>query len=317
MSALKVVALDRDTLCKRPFAFDFEHELIEYPRTAPQETAERLAGADVVITNKVLIDSSHLAANPQLKLIAVAATGYNNVDIEAARRNGTAVCNIPAYSSDSVAEHAMMMILALMRNLPAYQRDVAAGLWAQSPFFCHFGAPMRDVKGKTLVIFGKGSIGKTLAAYAEVFGMRVVFGEHKHASQVREGYVAFDEALREADVVSLNSVLNEGTRNMIGEEELRQMKPGAILINVGRGGLADERAVVAALKYGTLGGAGFDVLTEEPPVNGNPLTDTHLPNLIVTPHMAWASQEAQNRLFDKLTDNINAFAAGRPQNVVV
>ena len=316
MPALKVVVLDRDTLCKRPFAFDFEHELIEYPLTAPQETAARLAGADVVISNKVRVSAEHLAANPQLKLIAVAATGYNNVDIAAARQNDTTVCNIPAYGSDSVAEHSMMLMLALMRNLPAYQRDVAAGLWAQSPFFCHFGAPMRDLKGKTLVIFGRGSIGRTLANYAEVFGMKVLFGEHKHARTVREGYTAFAEALQLADVVSLNCVLNEDTRNLIGEAELQQMKPGAILINVGRGGLADEQAVVAALKYGTLAGAGFDVLTEEPPVNGNPLTNTRLPNLIVTPHMAWASEEAQNRLFDMLVDNVNQFAAGKPQNVV-
>lgn len=316
MSALKVVALDRDTLCKRPFAFDFEHELIEYPRTAPQETAERLAGADVVITNKVLIDSSHLAANPQLKLIAVAATGYNNVDIEAARRNGTVVCNIPAYSSDSVAEHAMMMILALMRNLPAYQRDVAAGLWAQSPFFCHFGAPMRDLNGKTLAIFGRGGIGNTLAGYARAFNMQVIFGEHKHAEQVRDGYVAFDEAIRRADVVSLHCPLNEQTANMIDEAELQQMKPGAVLINCGRGGLVNETALVAALKYGQLGGAGFDVLTEEPPRHGNPLLKAHLPNLIVTPHMAWGSTEAQNRLFDILVENIRSFVAGKPQNVV-
>jgi len=203
-----------------------------------------------------------------------------------------------------------------MRNLPAYQRDVAAGLWENSPFFCHLGAPMRDLNGKTLAIFGRGNIGKTLATYAQAFKMNVVFAEHKNAQSVRDGYVSFDKAIRSADVVSLNCPLTPQTANMISEAELQQMKPGAILINCGRGGLVDEAALVAALKYGQIGGAGFDVLTQEPPRDGNPLLKARLPNLIVTPHIAWASQEAANRLFDILLDNINRFVAGNPQNLV-
>ena len=209
-----------------------------------------------------------------------------------------------------------MMMITLMRNLPAYQRDVAAGLWENSPFFCHLGAPMRDLNGKTLAIFGRGNIGKTLATYAQAFKMNVVFAEHKNAQSVRDDYVSFDEAIRSADVVSLNCPLTSQTANMIGEAELQQMKPGAILINCGRGGLVDEAALVAALKYGQIGGAGFDVLTQEPPRDGNPLLKARLPNLIVTPHIAWASQEAANRLFDILVDNINRFVAGNPQNLV-
>lgn len=316
MNPLHIVVLDRDTLVNRPFDFDFPHTLSSYGTTEAHETLERIRGADIVITNKVVISAQAFAENPQLKLVAVTATGVNNVDVEAAKQNGTAVCNIRAYGNESVAEHAFMMMITLMRNLPAYQRDVAAGLWENSPFFCHLGAPMRDLNGKTLSIFGRGNIGKTLATYAQAFKMNVVFAEHKNAQSVRDGYVSFDEAIRSADVVSLNCPLTPQTANMIGEAELQQMKPGAILINCGRGGLVDEAALAAALKYGQIGGAGFDVLTQEPPRDGNPLLKARLPNLIVTPHIAWASQEAANRLFDILLDNINRFVAGNPQNLV-
>ncbi|MGN6866315.1 D-2-hydroxyacid dehydrogenase [Neisseria sp. P0020.S003] len=316
MNPLHIVVLDRDTLVNRPFDFDFPHTLSSYGTTEAHETLERIRGADIVITNKVVISAQAFAENPQLKLVAVTATGVNNVDVEAAKQNGTAVCNIRAYGNESVAEHAFMMMITLMRNLPAYQRDVAAGLWENSPFFCHLGAPMRDLNGKTLAIFGRGNIGKTLATYAQAFKMNVVFAEHKNAQSVRDDYVSFDEAIRSADVVSLNCPLTSQTANMIGEAELQQMKPGAILINCGRGGLVDEAALVAALKYGQIGGAGFDVLTQEPPRDGNPLLKARLPNLIVTPHIAWASQEAANRLFDILVDNINRFVAGNPQNLV-
>ncbi|HHK7949232.1 hydroxyacid dehydrogenase [Neisseria sp. HMSC061E12] len=316
MNPLHIVVLDRDTLVNRPFDFDFPHTLSSYGTTEAHETLERIRGADIVITNKVVISAQAFAENPQLKLVAVTATGVNNVDVEAAKQNGTAVCNIRAYGNESVAEHAFMMMITLMRNLPAYQRDVAAGLWENSPFFCHLGAPMRDLNGKTLAIFGRGNIGKTLATYAQAFKMNVVFAEHKNAQSVRDGYVSFDKAIRSADVVSLNCPLTPQTANMISEAELQQMKPGAILINCGRGGLVDEAALVAALKYGQIGGAGFDVLTQEPPRDGNPLLKARLPNLIVTPHIAWASQEAANRLFDILLDNINRFVAGNPQNLV-
>lgn len=316
MKPLHIVVLDRDTLVNRPFDFDFPHTLSSYGTTEAYETLERIRGADIVITNKVVISAQAFAENPQLKLVAVTATGVNNVDVEAAKQNSTAVCNIRAYGNESVAEHAFMMMITLMRNLPAYQRDVAAGLWENSPFFCHLGAPMRDLNGKTLAIFGRGNIGKTLATYAQAFKMNVVFAEHKNAQSVRDGYVSFDEAIRSADVVSLTCPLTPQTANMIGEAELQRMKPGAILINCGRGGLVDEAALVAALKYGQIGGAGFDVLTQEPPRDGNPLLKARLPNLIVTPHIAWASQEAANRLFDILLDNINRFVAGNPQNLV-
>lgn len=313
---MKIVVLDRETLPSGcVFHFPFPHSLAEYPATEAVQTAERLADADIVVSNKVKISAEHFAAAPRLKMIAVAATGYNNINIEAAKAAGVTVCNIRAYGNESVAEHSFMLMIALMRNLPAYRRDVAAGLWAQSKMFCHLGAPIRDLNGKTLAIFGKGNIGTMLARYAQAFNMNVVFGERKGADTVRSGYMAFEEALQTADAVSLHCPLNDVTRHMIGEKELQMMKPQAVLINCGRGGLVDEQALLAALKYGQLGGAGVDVLTEEPPVNGNPLLSS-LPNLIVTPHIAWGSDEAQHRLFEILNDNINAFVSGCAQNVV-
>lgn len=317
MDALTIAVLDQDTLISQDYRLDFPHHIKCFGSTSPQETAANLAGAHIAVTNKVTLTAEHLEANPQLKLIAVAATGYDHVDIQAAKASGIAVCNIRGYGNESVAEHAFMLMIALMRQLPAYQRDVAAGLWASSPHAFHFGPPMRDLNGKTLGIFGKGGIGSVLADRARAFGMNVVFGEHKHAGSVREGYLKFEEVVRSADVISLHCPLNQETFHMIGEAELKAMKPQALLINVGRGGLVDEQALVAALKYGQLGGAGFDVLTEEPPRNGNPLLATRLPNLIVTPHMAWGSQEAMSRLFQMLNDNINAFVAGIPVNRVV
>lgn len=312
---MHIVFLDSDTLPVRPFRFDFPHRYTAYALTAPEQVAERIADADVVIVNKVVLAAEQFAAAPRLKLVALAATGYNNIDVSAAREQGVAVCNLRGYGNDSVAEHAFMLMLALMRNLPAYQRDVAAGMWQQAPFFCHYAAPIRNLNGKTLAIVGRGNIGTALAGYAQAFGMRVLFAERKHAQSVREGYTDFDCALQQADIVSLHCPLNEQTRHLIGERELQLMKAQAVLINVGRGGLADEQAVLAALKYGQLGGAAFDVLTQEPPREGNPLL-ARLPNLIVTPHIAWASAEALERMAAMLEDNVNAFAAGRPQNVL-
>lgn len=312
---LHIVFLDRETLPNQPFHFDFPHQYTEYDNTSPEQVLERIQNADVVIVNKVVLNQEMIAKSPRLKLIALSATGYNNIDIAAATQAGVRVANVRAYGNESVAQHAFMLMLALCRNLPAYMRDVAAGVWEQSPHFCHFGAPISDTTGKTLTIFGRGNIGKTLAQYAQAFGMNVIFGEHKNATTVREGYVSFQAAIEQADVISLHCPLNDATYHMIGEAELQAMKPQAILINVGRGGLVDEQAVVAALKYGQLGGAGFDVLSTEPPREGNPLL-TSLPNLIVTPHVAWASEHALRNMANILSDNVNKFVAGTPQNII-
>lgn len=311
-----VICLDRGTLIEVPFGFDFPYQLTEYDSVSANQVGEVLKNQQIVITNKVPINRDSLLENPQLKLIAVAATGYEHVDIETAKAVGITVCNVPNYSSDSVAEHAFLLMMALMRQLPAYQLDVAAGLWASSPYFCYFGPPIQDLNQKVLGIVGKGKIGRALAARAEAFGMKVVFAEHKGASSCREGYVSFDEVLATSDVLSLHCPLNKETLDLIDETELKKMKAQSVLINVARGGLINEMALVAALKYGQLGGAGVDVLTKEPPKESNPLLANPLPNLIVTPHVAWASQEARIRLQEQLVKNINAFMHGAPLSVV-
>lgn len=312
-----VVFLDRDSLPVPVPVFGFPVHYREYPATAAHEIAAHAAEADVVISNKVPLSRDTIAGLPNLKLIAIAATGYNHVDLEACRERGVAVCNIRHYGDHTVAEHAFMLMMALMKNLPAYQRDVAAGVWSQSRQFCHFGAPIREVRGATLAIVGSGGIGGRLAEMARTFGMEVVFAERKAAGEAREGRVPFAEALARADVVSLHCPLTDETRGMIAQPELMAMKPGAILINTARGGLVDEADLVAALKYGQLGGAGFDVLSSEPPSPDNPLLKARLPNLIVTPHVGWASGEAMGRLAAQLVANIEAFARGEKVNRLI
>ena len=314
MTVPSIVFLDRDSLpvpvpvCKLP------HSYREYSTTSREQIVAHCADADIVITNKVPFDAVTLAALPRLKMLAIAATGYNHIDLAACRHQGIAVANIRHYGDETVAEHAFMLMMTLMRNLPAYQRDVAAGVWQNATQFCHFGAPIRDLKGATLGIFGSGGIGQAMALRARAFGMQVQFGERKGADAVREGYVSFDTLLATSDVISLHCPLNDSTRNLIGERELQAMKPGAVLVNTARGGLVDEEALVAALKYGQLGGAGFDVLSVEPPRDGNPLLKARLPHLIVTPHVGWASREAMDRLAAQLISNIEAFLLGERQH---
>jgi glycerate dehydrogenase len=207
-------------------------------------------------------------------------------------------------------------MLALARSLPAYQADLADGAWQRSPYFCHFGAPIRDLNGRTLAIVGNGSLGRRTAALAGAFGMRIIYADHKHATNIREGYTAFAGALKEADIVSLHCPLTPETRGLIGRAELAMMKRDAILINTARGGLIDEAALLDALRENNLGGAGLDVLEEEPPTTGSPLLDAQLPTLIVTPHVGWASREAMERLAEQLIGNIEAWAKGEPRNLV-
>ncbi|AVG14477.1 glycerate dehydrogenase [Chromobacterium vaccinii] len=312
-----VVFLDRDSLPVPVPVFGFPVHYREYPATAADQVAAHAAEADVVISNKVPLSSETIARLPNLKLIAIAATGYNHVDLDACRERGIAVCNIRHYGDHTVAEHAFMLMMALMKNLPAYQRDVAAGVWSQSRQFCHFGAPIREVRGAVLAIVGSGGIGGRLAEMARAFGMEVLFAERKGAAEARGGRVLFSEALARADVVSLHCPLTDETRGMIAQPELMAMKPGAILINTARGGLVDEADLVAALKYGQLGGAGFDVLSSEPPSPDNPLLKARLPNLIVTPHVGWASGEAMRRLAAQLVANIEAFTRGEQVNRLI
>lgn len=312
-----VVFLDRDSLPVPVPVFSFPAHYREYPATSPEQMVDHAIEADIIISNKAPLSGETIARLPRLRLIAIAATGYNHVDLEACRARGVAVCNIRHYGDHTVAEHALTLMLALMKNLPAYQRDVAAGVWSQAKQFCHFGAPIREMRGAVLGIVGSGGIGGELAGMARAFGMEVLFAERKGLAQAREGRVPFGEVLARADVISLHCPLTDETRGMIAQPELMAMKPGAILINTARGGLVDEADLVAALKYGQLGGAGFDVLSVEPPAPDNPLLKARLPNLIVTPHVGWASGEAMRRLAAQLVDNIEAFVRGEPANRLV
>jgi glycerate dehydrogenase len=312
----RIVFLDRDSLPVPVPVPAFEHHWQDHAATAREEIVARCRDAEIVVSNKVALDRATLQDLPRLRLVAVAATGVNHIDLAACRERGIAVCNVAHYGDDTVAEHAFMLMLALMRNLPAYQRDVAAGAWQNAAQFCHFGSPIRDLSGARLGIFGSGGIGQAFAARARAFGMEVRFGERKGAAAPRDGHVDFDTLLAESDVISLHCPLNDSTRGLLGEAELQRMKAGAVLINTARGGLVDETALVAALKYGQLGGAGFDVLSEEPPRTGNPLLATRLPNLIVTPHVGWASHQAMLRLARILIDGIEGFQAGRRVNRV-
>jgi len=314
----RIVFLERDSIrgeFRRP---DYPHDYDEYPLTTADEVADRVREASIVITNKVQLRGELLATLPKLKMIAIAATGTDNVDLAWCREHDIVASNIRGYAVNTVPEHVIALAMALRRNLLAYRRDVQAGKWQQAPMFCFFDHPIGDLHGATLGIFGRGSLGEGVARLAEAFGMRVLWGEHKGVaeSKVRPGRTAFEKVLREADVISLHCPLNDTTRGMIGAAELRLMKRDAVLINTARGGLVDEAALARALKEGWIGGAGFDVLTKEPPRGGNPLLEIDQPNFILTPHIAWASARAMQTLLDQLTGNIEAFARGEPRNRV-
>lgn len=316
---MRIVQLEGESLVAEVRRPAFAHEWIDYPKTAAAEVVERLAGADIAITNKVPIPAAAVDALPQLKMIAVSATGTNNVDLAACRRRGIVVSNIQGYAAHTVPEHVFSLLLALSRNLVAWRESLLAGRWQKSEQFCLFGHPIRDLHGATLGLIGNGSLGQGVARLAEAFGMRVLRAEHKGAAQLRPGYTAFAEVLAGADAISLHCPLNDATRHLIGEPELRAMKSSALLINTARGGIVDELALVRALREGWIAGAGFDVLTAEPPADDHPLIDPALltlPNFLLTPHVAWASRPAMQALADQLIGNIEAFAAGRPQNRV-
>jgi len=307
-----IVFLDRATLDARMRTPSFPHSYQEHAATGAPEVVERLKDATIAIINKVALDRETLAQLPKLKLIAVAATGTDVIDKDHCRAAGIAVVNIRNYAFNTVPEHVFALIFALRRNLTAYCEDVRQGVWQRAEQFCFFPHPIRDIAGSTLGIVGFGELGKSVARRAEALGMRVLATD----IMPQPGLVDFVTILKESDIVTLHVPLTAQTRNMIGAEQLAMMRSDAILINTARGGLVDENALARALKDGVIAGAGFDVLTREPPREGNVLLDLVSPNFILTPHIAWASQEAMQILADQLIDNIEAFVAGRPQNVV-
>lgn len=316
----QIVFLDSDTLdanvhLHRP---DFPHHWQSYPSTAPEQVVTRLREASIAIINKVRIGKAELDQLPELRLIALAATGSDNLDLEACRAANVAVCNIRNYSGPSVPEHAMALMLALSRNLLAWRQSLLEGRWQQSGQFCFFDHPIMDLQGKRLGIIGKGTLGQALGERARGIGMEVRYAQSQVGGAVEDDRLPLDALLQSSDVVSLHCPLTPYTRHLIGPRELALMKPGALLINVGRGGLVDEQALLEALANGRLGGAGFDVASIEPPPPDHPLMQAlQYPNFILTPHVAWASEESMQRLADQLIDNINAFAAGRRQHRLV
>lgn len=315
-----IVQLESESLIadvRRPV---FAHTWTEYPATLAAQVVERLRGATIAICNKVSLPRSAIESLPDLKMLAVSATGTNNIDLEACREHGIVVANIRGYAEHTVPEHVFALLLALSRNLIAWRATLQAGRWQASSQFCLFDHPIRDLHGGTLGLIGGGSLGSGVARLAEAFGMRVLRAERKEASTVRPGYTAFETVLREADAITLHCPLTADTRHLISTPELRMMKRSALLINTGRGGLVDESALIEALREGWIGGAGFDVITAEPPPPGHPMLAPELlalPNFLLTPHVAWASRPAMQTLAEQLIDNLEAFVAGEPRNRVV
>ena len=312
----RVVFLDRASLKAKVRKPACASEYVEYEKTVAEEIVPRLAGATVAIINKVPLRAQTLAQLPQLKMIAVAATGYDVVDVPYCKEHGIAVANIRNYAIHTVPEHAFAMILALRRNLLAYRQDVENGVWNKSEQFCFFTHDIGDLYGATLGIIGEGAIGQGTAAIGRAFGMRVLFADHAPPKMEGVTFTPHDQVLAESDVISLHCPLMTATRNLIDLAAFRKMKRNALLINTARGGLVDEAALIQALDEGLIAGAGFDVLTVEPPRNGHPLLDVRRTNFILTPHVAWASDGAMQFLADQLIDNIERWATGNPQHLV-
>jgi len=315
MTTRKVVFLDRQSLKARvrtPAGFEY----VEHDKTSPEQVVERLKDATVAITNKIPLRAEALKQLPNLKMIAVAATGYDVIDVPYCKEHGIAVANIRNYAVHTVPEHAFALILALRRNLIAYREDVQNGVWQKSDQFCFFTHDIGDLFGATMGILGEGALGQGTAKIARGFGMKVLFADHEPPKMEGVEFTPLDQVLAEADVISIHCPLTPSTRNMIGIEQFRKMKRNCLLINTARGGLVDEQALIQALDEGLIAGAGFDVLTTEPPKNGHPLLDVRRPNFILTPHVAWASDGAMQFLADQLIDNIDAWAAGKPQHLV-
>jgi glycerate dehydrogenase len=315
----RIIFLDRETLPDEIVlkSFAFPNDLTVHRRTLPGEVAGRIAEADIVITNKVAVSGQALQSAPRVKLIAVAATGTDMIDIEACRKRGIVVSNIRNYAINTVPEHTFALILTLRRSILSYRDSVLKGRWQEAGQFCFFDHPVRDLAGSTLGVIGDGVLGKAVADLGKAFGMRVLFSDYKGTTGMGPLYTPFEQVLRQSDVITLHTPLIPTTRNMIGAAEFAVMERRPLLINTARGGLVDEDALAEALREGRLAGAGFDVATIEPPPRDHVLMRLlEMPNFILTPHVAWASREAIQSLADQLVDNVDAFVAGKPKNIV-
>ncbi|WP_444938355.1 D-2-hydroxyacid dehydrogenase [Microbulbifer sp. JMSA002] len=277
-----------------------------YETTSAKQTAERIADADVVITNKVVLDRTLLEQARSLKLICVCATGTNNIDLQAAQDLGIPVRNVQGYAGASVPQHTLALILALASRWHHYHQDVMTGRWSQSEIFCLLDHPVVELAGKTLGIIGYGELGQRVAKLGEALDMQILVAE-SFSGEKRADRSPLAQLTKESDVISLHCPLTKQTEKLIDRDFIANMKPGALLINTARGGLVDEEAVADALRSGKLGGAALDVLSEEPPQASHPLLATDIPNLIITPHNAWISRESRQRLLDGVVNNIEAW----------
>ncbi len=314
---MRGVILDCDSLGPDDLDFtelyDLPIEWTVYPNCLESQVLDYIADADIVLTNKTAISASTMAQAPRLKLITLTATGTNVVDLEAAKARGIVVSNAVNYGTASVVQHTWTLILALTTNLQPYSRSAMEGGWAQSKYFCLLEYPVRELAGKTLGIVGAGDLGTGVAKIAEAFGMQVVFAALPGRSYSDDlPRVGLMDMLPMVDVLSLHCPLTPQTERLISTPQLALMKKSAILINTARGAIIDEQALKQALISGEIAGAGLDVLSVEPPVNGNVLLDTEISNLIVTPHSAWIAKEARQRLITQMTENISTFMNGRP-----
>lgn len=315
-----IVFLDRETIgptvnLNRPRA---DHDWVCYDATAEDQVVERLQGAQVAITNKVPLRRATLEQLPDLRFITVAATGYDVIDTAACAELGITVSNVRGYAVNTVPEHTMALILALRRSLVGYRQDVIDGQWQAAGQFCFFNHPIRDLRGSRIGIIGAGTLGTSVARLAEAFGMIPLYAGRKGERASDASYTPFDEVLETADIITLHAPLTDTTRDLIGLPEFRKMKRRPLVINTGRGGLVNEADLVTALDQGLIAGAGFDVLTKEPPADDNPLlTVLDRPNFILTPHVAWASEEAMQSLWQQVVDSIDAFLGDEPVRTVV
>ncbi|MBN2455646.1 MAG: D-2-hydroxyacid dehydrogenase [Sedimentisphaerales bacterium] len=315
---MKIVFLDETTVTLNDIDFSPLQclgEYIGYDNSTIEQTLERAVDADIVIVNKVLITKHILEELNNLKLIAVIATGYNNVDIQAAGNKNIRVCNVTGYAATTVPQHTFGLILNLATKAYQYHTDVAAGKWQQASSFTLLTYPTFELAGKTIGIIGFGVIGRGVAKIAEGFGMKVLAYDISEIKNSQYKKSDLDVLLRNSDVITIHCPLTEKTKNLIEEKAISKMKKTAILINTARGGIVDEQALADALNSGRLAGAGVDVLTKEPPKEGNILLSAK--NIIVTPHSAWSTVQARQRLVDETAANIKAFIEGQPRNIVV
>jgi glycerate dehydrogenase len=294
-----------------------------FASSTPREARDRIAGSEILIVNKVRLDRELLTANPALRLVCLAATGSDNIDLQAARELGITVCNIRDYCTASVVQHAFGMLLGLTLRLDEYRRLLAEGAWQHSPHFCLLDYPARELAGLNFGIVGYGQLGRAIARAAQGFGMRVLVSKSLRPDAAPDGApgdspppVRMDlpTLLASSDVLSLHCPLTPATRHLINAQSLRLMRSDAVLINTARGALVDEAALIEALRTRRLGAAAIDVLPEEPPASGNLLLEARLPNLLVTPHIAWAAREARQRALDEVVANVRAFLAGEARN---